>query len=111
MKFEFGDISGIFTNTFQPEPYIINAYKDTHHAALAFGTNPIQSRPMKGRSFFAILHLWRKGDPQPLQQAKKGGCQSAATFSCFDELLTANKFPLRAAYKRWVKKTLVARLV
>ena len=70
MKFEFADIGKLFTNTFQPEPYIINAYKDTHHAALDSGANPTQSRPMKGRSLFAILHLWRKGDPQP-QQAKK----------------------------------------
>ena len=109
MNFEFADIGKLFTNTFQPEPYIINAYKDTHHAALASGANPTQSRPMKGRRLFAILHLWRKGDPQP-QQAKKGGCQSAATFSCFDELLTASKFPLRAAYKRRVKNALAGRL-
>lgn len=80
MKFEFADICGVFTNTFQTEPYIIHAF-DTHHAALVSGANPTQSRPMKGRSLFVILHLWRNGDPQP-QQAKKGGCQSAATFSC-----------------------------
>lgn len=108
MNFEFAGIGGLFTNSFQPEPYITHAF-DTHHAALASGANPTQSRPMKGKSFFAILHLWRKDDPQP-QQAKKGGCQSAATFSCFDELLTANKFPLRAAYKRWVKNALAGRL-
>lgn len=41
MNFEFAGIGGFFTNTFQPESYIRNAYKDTHHAVLASGANPI----------------------------------------------------------------------